>query len=269
MLRRTFLVAIVVSAFLCAAAPARAAGPGAVVAIGGGGTTDAIVKKVIELAGGANAVVAVLPQASQEPDAGDESVQMWRDAGAKSAAKVSFENRAAAKAALEAATLIWIPGGDQTRFMKAIVGTGLDDVIRARQAAGAVVGGTSAGAAVLSKVMITGDADLQSLASGSTVTAEGLGVWPEVIVDQHFVRRQRQNRLASLVIDMPSLVGVGIDEATAAILQGRTVTVMGKSAVVILDARSADVTASAKGQPVAARNVKLTILRDGMSVSLQ
>jgi cyanophycinase len=268
MLRRLVLVTFFVSSFVWAAS-AHAAGPGAVVAVGGGGTTDAIVKKVIALAGGADAVVAVLPQASAEPDAGDESVQIWREAGAKRTRKVSFDDRAAARAALEEATLIWIPGGDQTRFMQAISGTGLDEVIRARHAAGTVVGGTSAGAAVLSNVMITGDADLQSLASGSTVTVEGLGIWPDVIVDQHFLRRQRQNRLASLVLDKPALVGVGIDEATAAILQGSTITVMGKSAVVILDARGADVAKSAPGQPVAARNVKLTILRDGMALSLR
>jgi cyanophycinase len=258
-----------VFAFFALSLTSFAAAPGAVIAVGGGGTTDAIVKRVMTLAGGPRAIVAVLPQSSAEPDAGDESVQMWRDAGASESRKVDFADRAKARAALERATLIWIPGGDQNRFMKAIAGTRLDDVIRARHAAGAVVGGTSAGAAVLSKIMITGDADLESLGSGRTMTADGLGLLPELIVDQHFLKRQRQNRLMSLVLDRPAFVGVGVDEATAAIVEGSTITVVGRSAVMIVDARHARVEPAAPGQPVAGRDVRVTILRDGMSASLR
>ncbi len=243
-------------------------GPGPVIAVGGGGTTDGIVRKTLELAGGDKAVVVVLPQASAESD-GKESAQMWRDGGAREARVVDFGDAGRARAALEAATLIWIPGGDQNRFMKAIAGTGLDDVIRERHRAGVAVGGTSAGAAVLSKVMITGDADLESLGSGKTITADGLGIWPDAIVDQHFLRRQRHNRLISLVLDRPTLVGVGVDEATAAILVGSTVSVVGRSAVMIVDARHADVAKATPGEPVAGRNVKVTILRNGMSASLR
>jgi cyanophycinase len=243
-------------------------GPGPVIAVGGGGTTDAIVRRTLELAGGDKAVVVVLPQASAEND-GTESAQMWRDAGAREARVVDFGDANRARASLEAATLIWIPGGDQNRFMTAIAGTGLSDVIRERHRAGVAVGGTSAGAAVLSKVMITGDADLESLRSGKTVTADGLGIWPDVIVDQHFLRRQRHNRLISLVLDRPTLVGVGIDEGTAAILVGSTINVVGRSAVMIVDARSAEITKAAPGEPVAGRGVKVTILRNGMSVSLR
>jgi cyanophycinase len=136
-------------AFLAIAVPVRTQTPGAVVAVGGGGTTDRIVARTLELAGGKNARVVVLPQSSAVEGAGDSSVKMWFEAGAEAVTKVDFKDPGA-KAALETATLIWMPGGDQNRFMKAIEGTGLDDVIRARHQAGAVVGGTSAGAAVLS-----------------------------------------------------------------------------------------------------------------------
>ena len=105
----------------------------------------------------------MLPQSSELADAGDSSVEMWKKAGARDARKVRFDDRAAARRAIESATLIWMPGGDQNRFMTAIAGTGLDDLIRARHAAGVVVGGTSAGAAILSKVMLTGDADLKNV----------------------------------------------------------------------------------------------------------
>jgi cyanophycinase len=133
----------------------RAQSPGPIVAVGGGGTTPAIVAKTLELAGGRNAIVAVLPQSSELPTAGDGSVKMWTEAGAKSVRVVSFDNRDTARAILREATLIWMPGGSQSRFMEKIDGTGLAEIIAERHRAGAVVGGTSAGAAVLSAEMIT------------------------------------------------------------------------------------------------------------------
>jgi cyanophycinase len=240
--------------------------PGTIVAVGGGGTTDAIVQRTLELAGGKDAAVVVLPQSSAVEGAGDSSVKMWLQAGAKSARKVAFDDPGA-RAALESATLIWMPGGDQNRFMKAIEGTGLDEVIRARHRAGAVVGGTSAGAAVLSRLMMTGDADLKSLAPGKTVLARGLGLLPDVIVDQHFLQRQRNNRLLSAVLDNPSTVGVGIDEATAAIFRNGTIEVVGRSAVVVFDPRTARVEKG--GSAVAATGVVTAVLREGMTLTLR
>ena len=241
---------------------------GALVVVGGGGTTDKIVARTLELAGGKDAIVVVLPQSSAAENAGDSSVKMWLDAGAKEAKKVAFTDPDA-RASLERATLIWMPGGDQNRFMKAIDGTGLDEVMRAAYKRGAVVGGTSAGAAVLSGKMITGDAELTSLASGKTVLAKGLGLWPDGIVDQHFLRRQRNNRLLSAVLDNPGLVGVGIDEATAVILRGSKLEAVGRSAVVVFDARDAKVTKVAAGEPVAGTGVKLSVLREGMTYELK
>jgi cyanophycinase len=248
--------------------PAAAQSPGPIVAVGGGGTTERIVQRTLELAGGADAVVVVLPQSSALENAGDSSVRMWREAGAKTARKVAFGDPDA-KAALEQATLIWIPGGDQNRFMQAITGTGLDEVIRARHRAGAVVGGTSAGAAVLSARMITGKADLQSLTAGSTVLADGLGLWPGGIFDQHFLKRQRTSRLLSAVLDHPGLVGVGIDEATAAILRGSELEVVGRSAVVVFDARQAQAGKASESSVVAATGIVTSVLRDGMTLSLR
>lgn len=242
--------------------------PGPIVAVGGGGTTDAIVQRTLALAGGPGADVVVLPQSSALEHAGDSSVRAWIEAGAKRARKVSFADPGA-RAALEQATLIWIPGGDQNRFMKAIAGTGLDEVIRARHRAGAVVGGTSAGAAVLSEMMITGEADLQSLASGKTVLARGLGLWTGGIFDQHFLRRQRNNRLLSAVLDHPHLIGVGIDEATAVIVRGDQLEVVGRSAVVVFDARQASVERPGTPGAVSATGILTSVLRDGMRLALR
>lgn len=260
------LLGLVPAVLLCALLSAQS--PGAVVAVGGGGTTDTIVARTLELAGGRNAVVVVLPQSSAVENAGESSVKMWLGAGAKSASKVGFADPDA-RAKLEAATLIWMPGGDQNRFMKAITGTGLDDVIRARNRAGAVVGGTSAGAAVLSALMMTGGADLTSLTSGKTVLAKGLGLLPTTIVDQHFLERQRNNRLLSAVLDHPTSIGVGIDEGTAAIFHGNRIEVVGRSAVVVYDARQAKVETAAPGTVVAGTNIRTAVLREGMSYEVK
>jgi cyanophycinase len=242
---------------------------GTLIVVGGGDTGPDIIAKTLEIAGGANAVIAVLPQSSAEPDAGDGSVKMWKEAGAKEAIKVSFADRAAAAAVLKRATLIWMPGGDQNRFMKAIQGTGLDDVIRDRYEQGAAVGGTSAGAAVIVRSMFTGDADLKSLTAGATVIAPGLGLWPEVLVDQHFLTRQRDNRLLSAVLDHPDLVGVGIDESTAVVVRGSGFDVIGKSSVVVIDARHATIDKTSPGQHVSGRGIALAVLRAGQHYELR
>jgi len=248
--------------------PAAAFAQGPLIVVGGGTTVPEITAKALELGGGKSAIVAVLPQSSAEPDAGDASVKMWLDAGAKEAAKVSFADRDAAKAFLERATLIWMPGGDQNRFMKAIAGTGLDDVIRARHEAGAAVGGTSAGAAVIAEQMFTGDADLKSLTAGATVTAKGLALWRDALIDQHFLTRQRDNRLISAVFDHPDLVGVGIDESTAVIVRGRGFDVIGRSSVLVIDARRARIDKAAPTALVSGTGLTLAVLHAGQSYSL-
>jgi cyanophycinase len=260
------LLSVVVLVLLAGSAvPIAQAAPGPLIVVGGGGTTPAIVAKALALAGGHEARVAVLPQASELPETGPDSAKMWMEAGAKEARPVAFDDRAAARAIIEHATLIWVPGGDQNEFMKAIVGTGLDDLIRERHRSGVAVGGTSAGAAILSQAMMTGEADLKSLTTGTTELAKGLGLWPQVIVDQHFLKRQRGNRLISAVLDHPTLVGVGIDEQTAVIVRGSTFEVVGASAVVVVDPRQAKSEPSIQGKPVAATDLRLSVLRDGMT----
>lgn len=196
--------------------------PGPLVIVGGGSVPDAVRARAIELAGGKKARILVVPQASQlEPD-----LTPWGDAEVLDLAKKPVEQ-------VERATLIWIGGGDQSRLMKALAGTGVIDAIRKRHREGAVVGGTSAGAAVMSKIMLTGGGDPEAIAKGSAETAEGLGLWPDVIVDQHFVKRKRFNRLASAVLEHDR-TGVGIDESTAVIVRGRKVEVLGESVVLVL-----------------------------------
>jgi cyanophycinase len=256
------------AALLIVLIPSLAFASGALVVVGGGGTGPEIVAKALELSGGKNAIVAVLPQSSALPEAGNSSVKMWLEAGAKEAEKIAFTDPAAA-AKLRRATLIWMPGGDQNRFMKAIDGTGLAEVIRERHRAGVTVGGTSAGAAVLADAMFTGDADLKSITAGATVIAKGLGIWPEVLIDQHFLARQRDNRLISAVLDRPSLVGVGIDEGTAVIVRAGAFEVLGRSSVLVVDARNAHVDKAAVGTPATGRDLRVTILKTGQRFRLR
>ncbi|HEX8200884.1 MAG TPA: cyanophycinase, partial [Isosphaeraceae bacterium] len=190
---------------------------GHLVIIGGGAAADEIRRQTLELAGGPEARVLVIPQASGDPTAGERTLQQWREAGAQHASVLDLDDPARAVAEVRSANLIFFRGGSQTRLMKALAGTGVPEAVLQRFQDGAVISGTSAGAAVMSRVMIAG----VDRGSRTTQIAEGLGLWPEVIVDQHFLRRRREDRLKNVVMTHPELIGVGIDEATAVLVSGR------------------------------------------------
>jgi cyanophycinase len=116
--------------------------------------------------------------------------------------------------------------------------------------------------------MFTGDADLKALTAGTTVTARGLAVLPDLLIDQHFLKRQRDNRLLSAVFDHPNLVGVGIDESTAIIFHDSGFDVIGRSSVVVIDARRAKIDVTAKGESISGTGVSLAVLHAGQSFSL-
>ncbi len=268
---RTSIILLLAAVLLAPAAPvpAQPAPKGHLVAVGGGGVPEVILKRALELAGGPSAPIVIFPQASELADTGDVAADMWKKAGATNVRWMPLTDAAAARQAVDAAALVWFPGGDQAKLMKAFEGTGVPEVIARRYRDGAVVGGTSAGAAVLSAVMLTGDADLQSITVGATKTAPGLGLWPEVIVDQHHLKRQRQSRLISLVLEHPALVGVGIDERTAAIVSGPRFEVVGESSVFVVDARRATIEPRPPGALSAARDVTLHVLTAGMGMEIR
>lgn len=240
---------------------------GHLLVVGGGGTTPEMVERALALAGKGKRVV-VLPQASAREDAGDGAVSMWKEAGATASSRLDLADPDAARRAVLEADLIWLSGGDQNRLLKALEGTGIPEAIRERYVEGAVVGGTSAGAAVLSELTITGEADLDRLRAGSTGLVPGLGLWKGVIVDQHSLRRGRLNRLITAILDHPDKVGVAIDEQTAVLVSGRRFVVIGRSNVVVLDARKASKGTSAPGEPPAGEGIAMHVLRDGMRFDL-
>jgi cyanophycinase len=263
------------------ASPAVANPRGSLVIVGGGPRGDAITQRFIALAGGAGrAKILVLPMASSLPETGPESVDEFRKRGASAwfanLTRADATNPATARG-LDSATGIWFPGGDQTRIMAVLEGTPMAAAIRARYVAGAVVGGTSAGAAVMSTPMITGDErapggvrrdttqSFITIARQDVVVSNGLGLFENAIVDQHFLRRKRHNRLISLVLEHPSMIGVGIDESTALVIEpGKPWSIIGESAAVVYDARQATITPA--GAPIlGAAEVRMHVLPAGSS----
>jgi cyanophycinase len=240
---------------------------GRLVVVGGGSDRGGIGKHMIQLAGGPDVPMLLMPQSSSSANAAESSLKHWSEQGAKNLTVADADDIPKTLELIKKAQIIWIGGGDQNRFMKAFAGTDVPQAIRDRYRQGATVGGTSAGAAVMSEVMITGDAQLNAVKGGATKTAQGLGLWPHVIVDQHFVARQRFNRLLSAVLDRPELVGVGIDEGTAAIVTGSKFEVFGVGQIVVVDARQAK--AMAKTDELSAGvGVRLHVLKPGMTFDL-
>lgn len=255
-------IALCLALALLSGASAPDSTPGAVVAIGGGGIPDSVRARILELAGGPTSPIVVIPFASERPEAGEEGVAAWREAGA-SRVEVLERETARAREQLASARLIWLGGGDQNRLMTTLRELRLLENVRARHRAGAVLAGTSAGAAAMSRLMMTGEANLEAVHAGATELAEGLGVWPGAIVDQHFLARRRMNRLISAVLDHPGEVGIGIDERTGAIWSGREIEVVGEGQVMVIDARAAHCEEAEAGHPHAASDLRLHLLRAG------
>lgn len=247
------------------APPEAAPSKGVLIAVGGGGTTPEIIERALAQAGGKGVAMLIAAQASSDPKSGDESRTFWMEHGATNVTVLDLSDPAAAVRAIEMAAFIWMPGGDQKRLYEALAKAEVIDDIVKRFHEGAVVGGTSAGAAVLSKWMIMGGetADLKSVKAGGTQTSDGLGLCPEVILDQHFVQRQRFTRLLACVLDHPEAIGVGIDEKTAVVMTARSFEVIGESSVLVVDARQAKRALPTDGAAHSASDMKLHVLKRG------
>jgi cyanophycinase len=180
-----------------------------------------------------------LPQTYPNDSIGDAAVELWKNTGAREVFKLKLDDMDRARAALDRATLIWMPGGFQGLLMKTLAGTPIPDVIRRRFAEGATIGGASAGAAAMSATMIADESTPEGETAGGTRTREGLGLWPAAIVSPHFTERRRSGPLAVIVRDHPGLIGVGIDEGTAIFLSNNRLEAAGRGAITILESPNA------------------------------
>ena len=268
-------------ALLPAPAALAADGFGHLVIIGGGARPDYLMREIVELAGGESCSLTVIPMASGEPL--DVALyQRWQleEAGCPEVDFVRFDREGADSAevvsALDGSTGVFLSGGDQRRLADLMMGTRLLERVREILAGGGVVAGTSAGAAIMSEVMITGDVvdgDEESrfdrIRQGYVDTRPGFGFVRRAIIDQHFVARGRQNRLLSLVLENPELIGVGIDESTAAVFTSPdSFRVLGESNIVVYDAgRAGGVGTDADGD-FSASGVRVHLLTTGQGYDL-
>ncbi len=239
--------------------PPPSAGP--ILAFGGGSTPASVYKAALRKMGGFDARVVVIPWSTKGKRRGQKDTAEWTEAGARNVVNAGPLKGAEAREAVSKADIIWLGGGAQLRLMEALRKTHLVDAIVARHRSGALVGGTSAGAAALSKLMISGQPKPEPLRKGAMKAYEGLGLLPSIIIDQHFVRWKRNNRLITAVLDHPTYVGVGIDEDTGVFVHQRQLEVVGEGTIHIYDARAATIR---EGKEQAAEGITLHVLRAGM-----
>ncbi len=256
---------------------------GHLVIIGGGERTDEIMKKFIELAGGKDATVVVFPMASTvSEEVGIEQAEQIKKFGVKESFYLNINadaaNQDSTVAKLAKVTGIFYSGGDQVLLTAALLNTKVQDRIHEIYKNGGVVGGTSAGAAVMSKIMLTGNELLNkdssgaffSLLKGNIETKEGFGFVTNAVIDQHFVKRRRHNRLISVVLEHPKLIGIGIDESTSIIVNpDNTFDVLGESVVIVYDATTSQHVRTNKNNYLSAENMSLNILQSGDSYNLK
>lgn len=267
-------VVLLLAAATLPAPVAEAASPAdtRLVIVGGGPRPPQAMGRFVGWAGGAKARILVLAWGSAEPEESCgailEDLSRHAPGEAVCGPRATLDERgtalpldpgrkAEALARLEWSTGVFLGGGDQSRVMDVLADPELLAAVRRRFAAGVVFGGTSAGAAVMSARMITGGGDLTVIDGDAVEVRPGLGLLDGVIVDQHFVKRQRQNRLFGLVLKHPEERGVGIDEAAALLVcGGQHAEVVGSGPVVLVDARGPD-------------RLEVTLLRPGQSTDLR
>ena len=216
--------------------------------IGGGSRPVTMLNELADLSGIRSAgYMYVLPMASSEPDSAIlRAKEDFKPTGIKSISGYNFRSGVVPPQAqldsLKNAGLIYISGGDQSRFMAVVLNTPVMEAVLQAYQNGSVIAGTSAGAAVMSKKMITGnqkmhlspDAGFTTIEADNIEITQGLGLLKDVILDQHFIKRQRLNRLVAAAVENPEQLCVGIDESTAIIVEGDIATVSGNGQVIVI-----------------------------------
>ncbi|MCA9634431.1 MAG: cyanophycinase [Myxococcales bacterium] len=237
----------------------------------------AILRRFVEVSGGADAHIVVIPTASRLPDTGQRYVDLFTGLGAGAATSLPYETRAEAAredwlATLQTATGIFLTGGNQLRISTILGGTPVAKSIRTLNAEGVAVGGTSAGAAILSEHMIAFGRGGASPRAGMVSLAPGFGLTNRVVIDQHFRQRDRLGRLLTALAYNPFAVGIGLDEDTAAFIGPDDVLhVVGAGAITVVDASSLEhssMGSARSGAVICLTGIKLHILDRGATFNL-
>lgn len=234
-------------------------------------------RRFVELAGDRDADIVVIPTASELETTGQDYNRIFRDLGAGRVDILPIAQRADCEnprylEMLDGASGIFLTGGNQLRLSTILGGTGIAQRIRRRNAAGVHVAGTSAGASIMSEHMIAGGDSNSAPVEGAVSLAPGLGLTNAVIVDQHFTQRNRLGRLLSASSYNPFLIGLGIDEDTAAFIGPEGVfEVVGSGTVTVVDASGlthSSMWEAGPGQPLTLLNLKVHVMSEGCRYDL-
>jgi cyanophycinase len=236
-----------------------------------------ILRRFVELCGGEQADIVVIPTASRLADTGARYERIFRELGVADVEAIDFDTRhdCAEKGRLERigrATGVFFTGGNQLRITTLIGGTAVARLVRAMSARGVTVGGTSAGAGILSEHMIAFGDEGSSPMAGSVRLAPGLGLTNRFVIDQHFRQRDRLGRLVTALAYNPFAIGIGLDEDTAAFIgPDNTLEVEGSGGVTVVDAshlQFSSMDSAEEGEPVCLLGLTVHILIAGATFNL-
>ncbi len=237
-----------------------------------------VLKRFVKLAGGRKSRIVVIPTASSYAE---EVFEAYRDVftrlrGGETTCVHPLTRRDADDpsmvGAIDEATGVFLSGGSQVKLAQNVVGTPVGDAILRAYARGAVVAGTSAGASIMSRYMISlGEEGITPRQRSSQISA-GLDLVADVIIDQHFDQRGRYGRLMSMVAASPNLLGMGIDENTAAEVRNETaMSVIGAGSIFLVNARNAitDAADARRGAPLLVSGAVVHTLPTGSTFDLE
>lgn len=254
---------------------------GTLIAIGGAEERlrdRGILQRFVELCGGPEAHIVIIPTASLLPQNGSEYERVFKELGAGAACSLGIETRKDCSDRrwldlLERADGVFLTGGNQLRISTTIGGTEVADVLRRRHAEdGLHVAGTSAGAAVLCEHMIAFGAEGSTPRADAVTLVPGLGLTHSAIIDQHFRQRDRLGRLLTALAYNPRPIGIGLDEDTAAFIDADDLLVVrGSGAITVVDPSDLEYSSmdsSHQHDSVCMINVRLHILTDGATFDI-
>lgn len=265
---------------MCPSKVAEGGERGWIVPIGGAenkSESPSILQRFVEISGGDAAEILVIPTASQLADTGPRYQRLFGELGAQRVDVLDFDTRRDCQESnrldrIERASGIFFTGGNQLRLSTILGGTPAAKLIRERNAAGITVGGTSAGASILSEHMIGFGKEGSSPQADSVRLAPGLGLTNRFVIDQHFRQRDRLGRLVAALAYNPFAIGIGLDEDTAAFIgPDNTLEVEGSGAVTVVDADELTFSSMAdvrEDEPVCLLGLKVHILVAGATFNL-